>query len=283
MSHTRRIVSAVLFSSLFLLGSCGGSKISNDTMVIGLECDYAPFNWTETSSNDNTLPISNATGFADGYDIQIAKRLSTITGKQVKIVKEVWDSLIPDIQNDTINMIIAGMTDTEERRQSIDFTDEYYRSEVVLLSKKAVADEYTGRTLGTSDLSTLLSTKNVVSQADTVEDDIINNFVTSYGCKHAAATETYSLAAVDVQNGSADFLVVEYQVAQSYVASMDGLGIIHLDQAVLGVDLSQLGVSIGIKKGNSELKTALNSALAQITSEERNTLMTAAVERSSNN
>lgn len=283
MSHTRRLVSAVLFSSLFLLGSCGGSKISNDTMVIGLECDYAPFNWTETNSSDNTLPISNATGFADGYDIQIAKRLSTITGKQVKIVKEVWDSLIPDIQNDTINMIIAGMTDTEERRQSIDFTEEYYRSEVVLLSKKAVAEEYTGKTLGASDLSTLLSTKNVVSQADTVEDDIINNFVTSYGCKHAAATETYSLAAVDVQNGSADFLVVEYPVAQSYVASMDGLGIIHLDQAVLGVDLSQLGVSIGIKKGNSELKTVLNSALAKITSEERNTLMTAAVERSSNN
>ena len=281
MSHNRHLLSAVLLSSILGLASCGGSKISNDTMVIGLECDYAPFNWTETTSNDNTLPISNASGYADGYDIQIAKRLSAITGKQVKIVKEVWDSLIPDVQNDTINMIIAGMTDTEERRQSIDFTDEYYRSEVVLISKKDVADQYTGKTLGTSDLSTLLSTKNVVSQANTVEDDIINNFVTDYGCNHAAAAETYSFAAVDVQNGSADFLVVEYPVAQSYVTSMTDLGIIHLDQSVLGVDLSQLGVSIGIKKGNSELKDALNAALKQISSDERNTLMTAAVTRSS--
>lgn len=287
---SKNIIRLALMSlAVFSLASCSGSEDSGtstsstlpDTMVIGMECNYAPFNWTESAATDYTEKISNASGYADGYDVQIAKKLSTLTGMKVEIIKEEWDSLIPDIQTGSINMIIAGMTDTEEREQSIAFTDEYYRSEVVLMATSDIADTYADQTLGSDDLTTLLSGKNVVSQKDTVEDDVIDNFVTAYGCYHAAAAETYGLAAQDVANGTADFLVVEYPVAQAYVASMDGLGIIHLDQDVLGVDLSQLGVSIGINKNDTALKEALNEALAQISQTERDELMTAAVERSS--
>lgn len=258
-------------------------RIEADHLIVGMECDYAPFNWTDSDSNDHNFKISNAQGYADGYDVQIAHRLGEILGVDVEINKEVWDSLIIDCQSDSINMVLAGMTDTEEREQSIDFTSEYYRSEVVLLADKDVADSYEGKILEPDDLRTLLNGKNVVSQRDTVEDDMIDNFVRDYGANHAAAQNTYALAATDVSNGTADFLTVELPVAQNYVKNFTGVGIINMDQSVLGVDLSQLGVSIGIKKGNSGLKSALNAALAKISQEERNTLMTQAVERSSSN
>lgn len=256
-------------------------NIEVSKLVVGMECDYAPFNWTATEEIEGkTLPISNATGYADGYDVQIVRKLHDIMGIEVEIVADLWDSLIPDCVNNSINMIAAGMTDTELRRQSIAFTDEYYRSEVVLIANEEIANQYTSQTLGAEALTSLLKGKNVVSQANTVEDEMIDTFVKNYGCYHVSATKTYALAAVDVQNGSADFLTVELPVAQSYVNNMEGLGIIHINQDILGIDLASLGISIGVAKENTGLIAALNAALATISTETRNSLMTECVERS---
>ena len=68
----------LLFSALLcatLVGCGGGNNNNNDVLVVGLECDYAPFNWTSPEASDYTLEINNADGYADGYDIQIAKYL----------------------------------------------------------------------------------------------------------------------------------------------------------------------------------------------------------------
>ena len=120
-----------------VLAGCSSNSVSDETLVVGLECNYAPFNWTENAANSYTLPIANHAGsYADGYDIQIAKMLAEKTGKKVEIRKMVWESLVPDLQAGNINCIIAGMTDTEEREKSMDFTAEYYRSELVLVTKK---------------------------------------------------------------------------------------------------------------------------------------------------
>lgn len=298
MSFKNLLKLAVLSSSLLTVVSCGTSSFYQETqvniagkeytmevnkLVIGMECDYAPFNWTDESSNSTNTKITNSAGYTDGYDVQIAKKIGEIMNIEVEFMKLEWDSLIVDCQNDSINMVLAGMTDTEERRKSIDFTDEYYRSEVVLITSKTIADQYSGQTLDATGLSTLLSGKKVISQANTVEDEMIDNFVSNYGCTHASANETFGGAAYDVSQGIADVLTVELPVAQTYVKQMSNLGIIHMNQDILGVDLSELGVSIGIKKGNDGLKTALNAALNEISKEDRNTMMTSAVERSGSN
>ena len=84
-----------------------------------------------------------------------------------------------------------------------------------------------------------------------------------------------------MENGTADFLTVERPVAQNYVQNRNGLGIIRRDQSILGIDLAQLGVSIGVKKENTGLKDALNAALKTISADERTERMTSAVSRSS--
>ena len=137
------------------------SNIEVEKLIVGMECNYSPFNWTDPNDNDYNVAISNVGGsYADGYDVQIAKLLSKALNMEVEIIKEDWESLVPDVQLGSINLVLAGMTDTEERRQSIDFTNEYYRSELVLVTKKDIADKYTN-ILNSDELSILLKDKNI--------------------------------------------------------------------------------------------------------------------------
>lgn len=105
--------------------------------MVGLECNYAPFNWTENSPSPYNYPINNAPGkYADGYDVQIAKAVAASLGKVLVIEKLEWEALIPSLQAGKIDAIIAGMSPTEDRRESVNFTDAYYRSVHVVLMKK---------------------------------------------------------------------------------------------------------------------------------------------------
>lgn len=283
MKHARKpILLSLALSFSFLLTSCGAKGFDNSKLVIGLECGYPPFNWTEKASNDFTLPIYNHAGsFADGYDIQIAKRLSSEMGKEVQIVQTVWDSLIADLQTGTINCIIAGMTDTAEREKSISFTDEYYHSELVLIVKKDVADQYTAP-LSSEEFRTLVNGKYLESQTQTVTDDILEIFAKNYGAVHNTPVLSFALAAQDVVTGSAFAMTAELPVANSIVSTNSQLGIIHIDQTILGDEESSLGVSIGIQQGNTELQEGINAVLKKITTDERTSIMQAAIGRSAN-
>jgi putative lysine transport system substrate-binding protein len=284
----RAVLSSVAAVSVFALSGChksassavSSSSSAKETITIGLECNYAPFNWTVAAASDHTLPIDNFAGqYADGYDISFAKRMSAALGADVKVMKLEWDSLIVDLNSKMIDAIIAGMTDTAEREKSISFTDEYYRSELVLITKKTVSDAHTG-VLTSADLKTLLKDQPVESQISTVTDDVLSTFATDYGAIHNTPVDTFAHAANDVATGAAFAMTAEYPVAQSIVGKNSELGIIHMDQTVLGVDLASLGVSIGIRKDDDDLKTKLNSVLAAYPTADRNADMTAAVERS---
>lgn len=266
---------------LALLSGCSSTEVTNDVLVVGMEVNYAPFNWAESEENEYTLPVQNAAGvYADGYDVQIAKRLGEILDRDVQIVRTAWESLIPDLQYGTINLVIAGMTDTEERRLSVDFSDEYYRSELVLVTQSQYSDPYEGTTLDEETFASFVSNQIIVSQSNTVTDDVIDTFVSEYGAIHANPVDSFALAATDVSNGSAFAMTAELPVANSIVSSFDNLGIVHMDQEILGEARSELGVSIAIQQGNDELLEDVNYALSLIDEDERTELMEAAVIRS---
>ena len=284
MKNRQRLLSALLVSTAALsLQACGNNPVNTNELIIGLECNYAPFNWTENNANEFTLPISNHPGqYADGYDIQIAKLLGQKTGKSVKIVATEWTSLVPDLAANNINAIIAGMTDTEERRKTIDFTTEYYHSELVLVTSATIANQFEGRIISESEFRTFISSKKVISQVETVTDSIIDIFANNYGAIHATPLSSFALAATDVSNGSIDMMTAELPVANSIVSSFTNLGIVHISQSILGESQAELGVSIGIAKGNIELANALNEALVEISDSQRVELMSAAISRSTN-
>jgi ABC-type amino acid transport/signal transduction systems, periplasmic component/domain len=142
MNRIVRTSTAIITSALLLTGCASGSAASTsasasstatETLRVGMECNYAPFNWSTTTTNDTTQPISSV-DYCDGYDVVIATKLAEATNRKVQIVKLDWDNLILSLNNNQIDAIIAGMTDTAEREQEVAFTDPYYESEEVMES-----------------------------------------------------------------------------------------------------------------------------------------------------
>lgn len=110
---------------------------SNGVLKIAMECNYQPYNWTQTTDANNAVRIANGNGYANGYDVQMAAYIAAELGMSLEVYAYEWDSLIPAVQAGTVDGIIAGMSPTEEREEQVDFTDCYWTSNLVIVIKKA--------------------------------------------------------------------------------------------------------------------------------------------------
>ena len=113
------------------------TNTSNGTLKIAMECNYAPFNWSQTTDANGAVRIQGSSLYANGYDVQVAKYIAAELGMALEIYAVEWDSLIPGLQAGTYDGIIAGMSPTSEREEQVDFTDCYYNSNLVIIYKKA--------------------------------------------------------------------------------------------------------------------------------------------------
>lgn len=233
---------------------------------VGMECNYAPFNWTTTTKGEFTQPITD-TDYADGYDVVIATRMADALGRPVQIVKLDWDNLILSLKNNQIDAIIAGMTDTPEREKEVAFTSPYYTSEEVMIVK---ADSDYAKATSIQDFSGA----TVQGQMNTIYDEVIDQI---NGVTHQPAAETFPAAIQALQAGAVDGVVSELPVANGVVAANPDLAIVRFDEGK-GFD-ADTSVSIAVRKEDTDLKDALEGALSKISTDERNELMEAAVER----
>ena len=120
-----------------LVLSSNNTNTSNGTLKIAMECNYAPFNWSQTTDVNGAVKIQGSSLYANGYDVQVAKYIAAELGMALEIYAVEWDSLIPGLQAGTYDGIIAGMSPTAEREEQVDFTDCYYNSNLVVIYKKA--------------------------------------------------------------------------------------------------------------------------------------------------
>lgn len=183
-------------------------------------------------------------------------------------------------EDNTYRLIIAGMTDTEERRQSVDFTIPYYTSELVLVTRKS-DDINSTHTYTEEELQTILPGENLVSQLGTVTNDMLSIFEEKFGTTTLNGVDTFGTAATMVETGGAFAFTAELPVAQSY-ASNPELQIMHIDNSILGDELNNLSVSIGVGKGNEEFIEKVNGVLEGISQDTQNGIMTQMVNFSTN-
>ena len=134
----------VMVLTAILLAACGTSNDSasdDNTFTVGLEAGYAPFNWTQMDDSNGAVKLDGNAEYAGGYDVEVAKKIAEGLGKELVIVKTEWDGLVPSLTSGKIDAIIAGMSPTEERKETIDFSDNYYKSDLVMVVKKGGAYE----------------------------------------------------------------------------------------------------------------------------------------------
>ena len=131
----KKLILSIITGLALMLGLTNVAQ-ADEYLRIGMEAAYAPFNWTQDDDSNGAVKIDGTNQYANGYDVQIARKIAKDLGKEPLIVKTKWEGLVPALTSGKIDMIIAGMSPTAERKQEIAFSSSYYTSEPVLLVKK---------------------------------------------------------------------------------------------------------------------------------------------------
>ncbi len=234
---------------------------------VGMECNYAPFNWTQTDDSNDAVAIP-AGGYAGGYDVEIAKRVAEGLGKKLVIVKTEWDGLIPALTSGKIDAIIAGMSAREDRKVSVDFTDNYYTSELVIVVKK---DSAYANATSLADFSGA----KITGQLNTLHYDVISQIE---GVNQQTAMETFPAMIVALTSGKIDGYVSEKPGAVSAMESNPDLTFVEFaDGKGFETSPDDVAVAVAIAKGQEDLIKTINEILAGISEDDRIELMNAAV------
>jgi putative lysine transport system substrate-binding protein len=259
---------------VFSLGACGSNDKTGGSDAdqgggefrVGMECNYAPFNWTQSEESDKAIAIDGG-GYAAGYDVEIAKKIAEGLGKKLVIVKTEWDGLIPALQSGKIDAVIAGMSPTEERKATVDFSDPYYQSTLVIV----VAQD--GKFADATALADFSGAK-ITGQLNTFHYTVIDQIP---DVKKETALETFPAMIVALQSGRIDGYVSELPGAVSAQASNPDLSYVEFaDGSGFEASLDDTAIAVALKKGSEEV-TKVNDILGKITIEEREQLMNDAV------
>ena len=271
----KRYFAYLLVVLVLMLSACGVSEnkievARENQFIVGLECNYAPFNWTENNCSPYNYPINNASGkYADGYDVQIAKAVAASLGKVLVIEKLEWDALIPSLDAGKIDAIIAGMSPTEDRKESVNFTDAYYRSTHVVLMKKD--SKY-----ASADSINDFNGAKIVGQHGTVYDALIDQMP---GTEHATPLKSVPDILTAILGNKYDGTILEIPVAVGIVAGNPEFISRELNPGFT-VSEEDVTVSIALRLNDDSLAGQINVILSAITEEVRIKLMEQAVDRS---
>lgn len=261
---------AVILTAMLLVGmsACGGSgKSDKPVLKVGMECNYAPFNWTQSKKSKTSVKLSSG-GYADGYDVQIAKKIADELGMELEIVKTEWDGLALALESGKIDAIIAGMSPTAERAITIDFTQPYYNSELVMVVKK---DSVYANASTLADFSGA----KITGQLSTFHYSVIDQIP---GVDKQAALDSFPTMVAALKSGKIDGYVSEKPGALAAVAANSELAFVEFSQGEGFVASEEdTAVSVGLKKGN-ELTSKIDEILKGISRDEREELMRNAIE-----
>lgn len=259
---------------VFILVSCGGAKKSevkkeeSKVLRVGMECGYAPFNWFQ--SDDSKGAVKNATnGYCGGYDVEIAKLVAKGLGKDLQIVQTDWDGLLgPALGAGKVDIVIAGMSPTEERKTNLDFTDSYYKSDLVVVVGKD------GKYANAKTLNDFKDAK-ITAQLNTLHYTVIDQLI---GAKKVTAMESFPAMIVALSSKKIDGYISERPGAMAAELSNPNLKYIYFGEGQgFKYATNEVDVAIATKKGSPELVSKINEILKGITPEQRKQIMENAV------
>ena len=244
----KKLATAAL-AMTFVLSGCGGSEddgknvssvTGKEKFVVGMECNYAPFNWQSNEQTDTSVAIGGA-GYCDGYDVRVARYVAEQLDREIEVKKVSWEGLQPALNSGEIDAVIAGMTADDKRRAGMDFTTPYYESEMVMIVRKS--DKKVAKY---NDIQQFKG-KTVIGQKSTNYDTVIDQIK---GVKHATPKASYPEMIVALQKKEVDGITAELPVAEGAVAANKDLTIVHFKKGK-GFDIDT-SVSIAMKKGTSD-------------------------------
>jgi putative lysine transport system permease protein len=233
-------------------------------LTVGMEANYAPFNWSQTSPSNGAVEINNSPGeYANGYDVQMAVQLAEELGLDLRIIKLEWDGLPPALESGMIDAIIAGMSPTPERKEQMDFSDSYYESDMVLVTR--AESEY-------ADATSLadFDGARITAQLNTFHYELVEQIP---NVVQQTAMDSFPTMISSVLSDKTDAYVSERPGALAAVAANSDLAFVGFEEGQ-GFDTGEVDTSVAVAlRFDSPLVESINEALATISQSERNQLM----------
>ena len=235
-----------------------------------MECSYAPYNWTQPTDENGAVPISGSSDYAYGYDVMMAKKIAEKLDRKLEIVKLDWDSLVPAVQSGKVDCVIAGQSITADRLQSVDFTDPYYYATIITLVKNGSFYE---NAESVSDLAEAVCT----SQLNTIWYD--NCLPQIPDADILPAQESAPAMLVALNSARCDLVVTDKPTGQAALIAYPDFKLLDFTgtEGAFQVSDEDINIGISLKKGNSQLKNAINGVLKEMTEEDFNKLMEEAI------
>ena len=208
-------------------------------LVIGTCADYPPYEWHLIKDGKDEII---------GFDIDIAQAIADELGVELEIKDMDFDGLIPALSTGKIDMIIAGMNPTDERKQSVDFTDIYYTQKDALVIKSEDAENIQSE----NDLKKA----SLATQKATIQETyLLENFPDAA----LQSVPKWNTAILSLVTGKVDAVLMVETVAKQYVEQNEGLEIAGFDVASTPNESA-----IAVAKDNKDFLDAVNDILDEM-------------------
>lgn len=242
--------------SLLALAACGNTSETADNaatdgssalqeikdsgkLVVGTCADYPPYEWHLVQDGEDKII---------GFDVDIAQTIADELGVELEVIDMDFDGLIPALSTGKVDMIIAGMNPTEERKKSVDFTDIYFTQKDALVIKSEDADDIRSE----KDLKKA----SLATQKATIQETyLLENFPEA----EIQSVPKLNTAILYLVTGKVDAVLMVETVARRYVEENEGLEIAAFDVASTPNESA-----IAVAKDSEDFLDAVNDILDEM-------------------
>jgi len=237
---TRSLCAVVFLITVFGMGTASAEKLR-----VGMECTYAPFNY------------KNEDGELMGYDVDVARAVGGLIGADLEYVCQKWDGMIPALLANKFDLVVASMSITDKRLEKMDFSDTYRISVGRLVGRKSAGlnlFDSAGKPIPANFAGLKVGVERASTYADWFQNELPEANVVLY--------DTNESLYLDLVNGRTDMIMTNPMKAHlRFLSQEDGAGFEFVSPQIDEKKYFGIGVGIGLRKGNDELKARLNKAI----------------------
>jgi polar amino acid transport system substrate-binding protein len=220
------------------------SKIkAKGKLVVGINAEFAPFEFHTMVDGKDTVA---------GFDLDLAKEIAKDMGVELEIKELSFDALLTTLQSGQVDVVISGLSATEERRKTVDFSDTYYKGTQVLLTTKGNLDKFNSF----NDLKD----KKIGIQLSSLQDKLMQSLLPDGKYTKIESMNTLFLS---LKSNQIDGIVTTKIVSEMAIAANPEFVIadkVQIDDS----SLNSPGVAVAMRKGSASLQTQINGTVKRV-------------------
>jgi len=218
-------------------------------LIVGTSPDYPPYEFRLQKENTNQIV---------GLDIAIAEAIAKELKLELVIRDYYFSKLFPALENGEVDMVIAGLSPTESRKQKMDFSEVYYKAVQNMVVRKDDHEMY-------SNFDNLRD-KRVGTQQGSIQADMVKQLVR--GAQFEEKNTVHELIEA-LKGNELDAVMIEAPVAEALAYKDDGLAIVQITTTDQVPGMEMVDSAIAVRKGNQMLLDQINTVLQTLISENR--------------